>query len=373
MSSPAPGAGPTSDPAKHDPAEFAGELAGQQASTDRRLRILLGAGASLAAGYPTLSVLGTAVQDRVRPTFGATVDEVFVGRNLEQALTRIRRVATLLEAGEVFAGLTAAGARDLETAVTGAIVEELGAVRPGANPYDGIAAWCLHSERRFPVELFTLNYDLSLEAALDDVGAPYFDGFSGLLRGKFRADLVDGVPGRQLPSFIIRLWKLHGSMNWVIEGPADDRSVVRGTTTSGAGTAAIYPSEEKYEASRRVPFVVLHDHFRRALDEPESLLIVAGYSFGDQHLNETIYNAALRNPRTSVIVFCHRSIPDELAEHALKTPNVTVAAYEEAIWGGRRAPWGLTDVPGVSREGQLELAEFPALSAHLARTASSTP
>ncbi len=93
--------------------------------------------------------------------------------------------------------------------------------------------------------------------------------------------------------------------------------------------------------------------------------MVAGYSFGDQHLDETIYETAERNPRSSVIVFCHETIPDELAEKATRTPSITVAATDEAIWGGRRGKWKDVDIPGVAANGKLLLTDFQALARYL--------
>src|SRR5690606_27313561 len=122
-----------------------------------------------------------------------------------------------------------------------------------------------------PVEFFTVNYDLLAETGLEALGVPYFDGFVGTLRAQFRGDLVDGfgeagrgVEGEapSLPPFLVRLWKLHGSVHWVW---SDDRNptVVRlGSPAQNEQPAAIYPSDAKYDESRRVPFLVLQDRLR---------------------------------------------------------------------------------------------------------------
>src|SRR5262245_21340987 len=124
---------PASTPVVHDPGDFAKELASQQASSDRRLRLLFGAGASLAGGYPTLATLGKAVQARVTRSHGKVVDDLFAGRNLEEVLTRVRRISGVLAAGETLGGLDPDTAQDLEQAITGAIVSELSAVVPKGN------------------------------------------------------------------------------------------------------------------------------------------------------------------------------------------------------------------------------------------------
>lgn len=134
--------------------------------------------------------------------------------------------------------------------------------------------------------------------------------------------------------------------------------------------AAIYPSDAKYDESRRVPFVVLQDRLRRALHQPESLVLITGYSFGDQHLNEILFEAARRRPRSEFIAFCFGVIPDEVAEFAVTTPNFQVVAPTEAILGGLRNNW---DEPSTAPDdtwakGTFQLGDFANLTRFLARS-----
>src|SRR5262249_37300105 len=155
-----------------------------------------------------------------------------------------------------------------------------------------------------PLELFTVNYDLLIESALEHLGIPYFDGFTGNLRARFQTELVESAPNQEgggLPSFLVRLWKLHGSVNWLWES---ERQIVRlGQPVTKDLAAAIYPSDTKYDESRRVPFVVLQDRLRRALYQPETLVIISGYSFSDDHLNELLFEAASKRQRSELVVF----------------------------------------------------------------------
>jgi hypothetical protein len=77
----------------------------------------------------------------------------------------------------------------------------------------------------------------------------------------------------------------------------------------------------------------------------------------------------LLNPRSQTTVFCHRTIPAELANKAGALSNLTVVSESEAIWSGVRAPWADTKVDGIADEGKLLLADFPTLSAFLGRSA----
>lgn len=116
------------------------------------------------------------------------------------------------------------------------------------------------------------------------------------------------------------------------------------------------------------------DRFRRALDEPETLLVVSGYSFGDQHLNEIIFDAARRRPRSETVVCCYSDLAPAAAEVSERVRNVTVLGANEAIIGGVRAPWVPLDhdVVDVWADGRFLLEDFSHLAHFLGGTRSGT-
>jgi hypothetical protein len=116
--------------------------------------------------------------------------------------------------------------------------------------------------------------------------------------------------------------------------------------------------------------VVLQDRFRRALHEPETLVLISGYSFSDPHLNDMIFDAASHCPRSEFQVFCHSDIPVLLAERATTTPNLQVASGHEAILGGVRGEWEPPEdrPPDLWVEEQFGLRDFTNLATHLARS-----
>jgi hypothetical protein len=181
----------------------------------------------------------------------------------------------------------------LDAAVCKAIIKALDIASADLAPVAAFAAWAARANYLLPLEIFTVNYDLLLETALERLRVPYFDGFVGSLRAQFHTELVEGTPGTDgewIPAFFVRLWKLHGSVNWTWE---ENKQIARiGQPIMDGRAAAIYPSDTKYEESRRVPFVVLQDRFRRAMHQPETLVIISGYSFGDDHLNDLMFDAA---------------------------------------------------------------------------------
>jgi hypothetical protein len=360
----------------HDPLRFASGLSAKLATRSRHVCIFLGAGVGRACGLPDVAQLQEQVLLELDTDDRIAFTNQLERRNLEEALSRLRRIAALVTGEQAVDGLTAEQAAALDAAVCQAIVEALDIKGAHLEPVYHLAAWIARADYRLPVELFTVNYDLLLETALERLRVPYFDGFVGTLRAKFHTELVESTPGSEgewVPAFFARLWKLHGSVNWAWQ---DDRQIVRlGQPVPEGRAAAIYPSDTKYEESRRVPFVVLLDRLRRALHHPETLLIIAGYSFGDAHLNELLFDAAVRRERSEFVAFCYEDIPDELATRASTTPNLQVASGREAILGGVRAEWKPPEEPppDLWKDGHLALRDFRNLAAYLARSATREP
>ena len=360
----------------HDPQKFAHELGTKLATRSRHVCAFLGAGVARACGLPDIVQL----QDRVLSALTGADRDAFAkqldGRNLEQALSRLRRIAALVTDAQTVDGLTATRATELDATVCQKIVEQLDITRADLNPMYQLAAWAGRANYHTPLELFTVNYDLLIETALERLRVPYFDGFVGNLRPRFQTSLVEAEHNQQdawLPEFLVRLWKLHGSVNWLWES---DQQIVRlGQPVTKDLAAAIYPSDTKYDESRRVPFVVLQDRFRRALYQRETLVIISGYSFSDQHLNELLFDAAVKRQRSELVVFCFATIPDRLAQRALSTPNLQVVTGTEAILGGVRGPWKSKsiEIPNVWKDGKLLLHSFSGLSDYLARSSNSDP
>lgn len=361
--------------AKHSPQEFATGLAAKLATRSRHVCMFLGAGASKACGLPDVLELETFVQSELGDADRAAFDRQIDGRNIEQVLSRLRRIAGLVTGDDKVDGLTAAQAAALDGTICQSIVKALDTAAANFAPADSLAAWIARADYHLPVELFTVNYDLLLETALERLGVPYFDGFVGNLKARFRTELVESLPGSEsgfVPSLFVRLWKLHGSVNWMKSN--EGHQIVRiGQPIPEGLPAAIYPSDAKYEESRRVPFIVLQDRLRRALHTPETLVLIAGYSFGDDHLNEMIFDAAARRERSEFVVFFYAGLPPLLCERAGRTPNVQLIGRTEAVLGGVRADWkapmdATPDLWEGGEDGRLALPDFTHLASYLARS-----
>jgi hypothetical protein len=353
---------------------FVNGLSEKLASRSRHVCFFVGAGAARACGLPDVAGLEDHLRTSLSGDALSNFERLMVGRNLEQVLSRLRRIAALIgDSTDKVDGLSADEASDLDVEICRLIVGKLTVDPSKIGPMFRFASWAARADYHQPLEAFTVNYDLLIETALEALGVPYFDGFAGTMRAQFRSDLVEASVSEDrhwLPAFLTRVWKLHGSVNWAWE--TDPRpSVVRlGAVVPDDQPAAIYPSDAKYDESRRVPFVVLQDRLRRALAQPETLTLITGYAFGDQHLNEMIFEAARRRPRSEFIAFCYSAIPDDLVGLATTAPNVQVVAPKEAILGGLRDAWEPPDDPpaDVWADDAFLLGDFSYLSHFLARS-----
>jgi SIR2-like protein len=163
------------------------------------------------------------------------------------------------------------------------------------------------------VNLFTLNYDTLIEQTADAEGAVLLDGFVGSMRRVFRPESYDHdlyfpaetTEGRvHRLDRVIHLYKLHGSVSWRSSTPSwRDPYGLQATEgpLDGANSAVIYPTPAKYGATLGMPYAELFRRFANAIVRPQSCLIVIGYGFGDEHVN-AIIRQALGVPSFSLVI-----------------------------------------------------------------------
>lgn len=152
------------------------------------------------------------------------------------------------------------------------------------------------------VNLYTPNYDLSLEYILDKLGIEYANGFAGFVNRKFD-------PKSLQVARTTKLIKIHGSVNWVFD---DKDKIIKevqphfsdnGTIDiADAEHVLIYPTAQKLYQTYNAPYSEL---MRSMLDEFESqrnVILVLGYRYADEHINEILYKA-VANPKNIFYFF----------------------------------------------------------------------
>ena len=149
--------------------------------------------------------------------------------------------------------------------------------------------------------IFTTNYDLLSETALDRLGMPYCNGFSGTIERRFNPTTYRYALAEQLDltnrkwaavDNFVYLCKLHGSINWIEEGGSlfPIREVPAIAAAKGS-RVMIYPTPMKQNASFGSPYSDLFREFQGRIVRDQSVLFVIGYSFSDEHVNSLIFQA----------------------------------------------------------------------------------
>ena len=161
-------------------------------------------------------------------------------------------------------------------------------------------------------KIFTLNYDLLIERALDNLGVLYFDGFLGTINRTLRTESYHYdlyYPGETTEGRVTRvdrvihLYKLHGSINWRRHGLKGSDVIIRHGSPEDAeyGDVMIYPSPLKVTEMNGYPYSEMFRHLSVQIHQPQSVLFVIGYRFQDSHINRLIYQA-LSIPRFVLVI-----------------------------------------------------------------------
>jgi len=332
------------------------------ASGKMRVAFLFGAGCPMAIRIPDgtntkplipdIQTLTQRVKDEIgdknKPHSCAGVLERVLGQfdasdkpTVEHILTHIRLLMDVIRGNEL-GGLSQGDLHKLDRTIcaiiTGCVSETIPSDQP-FSPYHQFAKWVAAIPREHPLEIFTTNYDLLIEQALEDQKVPFFDGFIGSNRAFFD---LPSMEHDKLPARWSRLWKLHGSINW---WKTESGHIERRSGLDAVEQQMIYPSHLKYDQSRRLPYLAMLDRLKNFLapGNGPAVLVTCGFSFADQHLNELILQSLRGNPSA----VCYNLLYGEKEDHAYREacecakqqPNIRLLAKNGAIIGTVEAFW----------------------------------
>lgn len=189
--------------------------------------------------------------------------------------------------------------------------------------------------RKHPVNVFTTNYDLYNEKALDSLSFPYNNGFVGTYRRTFnpasyRYAYVEDMQlskdtWERVPNFY-NLYKLHGSISWIKE--KDEILEKNYETIESDDLVMIYPTPLKDRSTLMTPYSDLFRSMENSLLLSNSVFITLGYSFSDDHINRLILNS-LAVPTFRLIVFGKSKAIERLIE--LNDSRIIVVNSDDKI------------------------------------------
>jgi hypothetical protein len=352
----------------------------------KRIGILIGAGAPVSINVgdagnwkpliPNIAGLEKIVleelSEKQREVYGQ-IRSSSPDSNLEKVLSRVRMLAEVIGDGKIF-DLTANDFSDLSEAICNSIRKVVAQDLPsGPNPYSELVSWINGINRKYAVEIFTTNYDLLAENALERAKTPYFDGFSGSKSAFFDPS---SISKNDLPPRWVRLWKLHGSIGWESNAHGE---VVRVPNSTNANM--VYPSHIKYDQTQAAPFSSLFERLKNFILEPDALILSTGFSFADTHISSRILECLMANPTAALFAFQFNNLADEKAakELALKCSGISVFCSDGAVINGVEAKWKIGTPPTKNwheireeyyKDGKFILGDFLRLARFLATAGS---
>ncbi|EGR1587425.1 SIR2 family protein [Vibrio parahaemolyticus] len=366
----------------HNPDQYMYDFRHLITHSRKKIGILVGAGAPVSINIgddknrkpliPDISGLTSIVESQLenddKIAFHALAEEL-QNKNIELILSRVRALAGVVGKTKIH-GLDAEGYELLSAKICSIIKDVVSQELPeGENPYSHLISWINGINRDYAVELFTTNYDLLLEEAMERTRTPYFDGFTGSKSAFFDPS---SISRNDLPSRWIRLWKLHGSINW-------SRNA-KGEVTRLQGDddgSMVYPSHIKYDQTQAAPFSSMFERLKQFLLEPDSLLITAGFSFADAHITAKLDECLSENPSSAVIALQYQVLANENEAVAagLRRPNLSIYCRDGAVINGVKAKWKTGELPSKNwrvirdeywKEGQFILGDYVAFTRFLA-------
>lgn len=135
------------------------------------------------------------------------------------------------------------------------------------------------------LDIFTTNYDIIIETAVESIIGGQSSSYFGLKGGRHKTlDIEKWSSGSEGDSGL--LTKLHGSLDWKVK---NDRIYAGDPVFTGdhEKQGIIYPGFKG--ASNRIFFKPFHDYLGRCLSNAD-LVVFIGFAFRDEYINESIRN-----------------------------------------------------------------------------------
>ncbi len=344
----------------HDPREFVRGLQQVLISDTKRLGFLFGAGTSIAVKNGaskdsmipgikemTKKIIGSITEQKYKDALALIekeLKELKIDFYIEYILFKITQKEQSV-GNEKLCGLTKKEFGEFRKKIEEEMIK-LVSVHKKKNSFISnllhcdFAQWIAQASRKFPIEIFTTNYDYLFEISLEYHNVPYYDGFVGSFEPFFSSPSVEDL--KFLPQFT-KLWKLHGSLGWYLDEKTN--KIIR--RYQDDSTIIVFPSLLKYDNSKKQPYVSFMDRLAQFIKEDDGVLFVCGYSFTDQHVNDVLLNA-LEKTRTSHVIalyFDEMKEDSDIIKLGKIQSRLSIYGKDNAVIGGKFGSWKLKGEP----------------------------
>ncbi|WP_340010267.1 SIR2 family protein [Paenibacillus sp. FSL H7-0690] len=352
-----------------------------QISFPKKLGFLFGAGTSMALGMPGIFRLSESVISKVSETQRELINQIdeelisegIAKPTIEHILNKIRMIRQITRdmQSKSYVNINGNDAKELDKDICDSIYSVLSEAEAHAvstapdklHTFERFFSWYNKTSHEYCKEIFTFNYDMIFERSLENLMLPYFDGFVGAFEPFFCPESVErAILREEMPQSWTKLWKLHGSLGWFWKNgtTANSGKVVRLGVQSKKehlSELVIYPSREKYDSSRKQPFVTYFDRLKSYLKEGEGILIISGYSFGDEHINDIIFEGLRKNNRLHIVALFYDNQELIAIENEIRQfLNISVYSPKHAIISGKRGEWKIN--PDAKEQQKDEVSGY---------------
>lgn len=286
---------------------------------------LFGAGTSYEAGYPLSRDLTIDIMSNLNDEEKNIIIEIFSNENIEYDFDNgkpdIEVVSDLIFKYSLVDSQIRY--KDLKDSIRKKIVEIMRSI---TSPNFEYHIRFLKSLKRLignrpeTIFIFTTNYDLLFEKAAKFSRTPVFNGFRGVLYRYFdinslgiRHGTVEGNRMfKETRELNLNLLKLHGSISWEKESEKV-YEVAEYSSIGPVNCSIIIPRKQKLRETLEYPYDNLFRYSSRIIGSPKcKYLISCGYSFRDQHINDSLIIPKLKEGRIKFFAL-FREEPDNIA------------------------------------------------------------
>lgn len=178
------------------------------------------------------------------------------------------------------------------------------------------------------IDIMTPNYDRIIEIVCDRLGIGVITGFVGSVHCTFDKSLLKQPEVRYncKRRTWVRLFKPHGSINWINEGGNDYlTNDYRILNEKSEFIDIVTPGSSKYrESLTNKTFNYMREEFNELLSSEENYsLLIYGYGFNDKHFDISLIDSFEKN-----VLILAREVKQEIINEAIKRRNITVFYHE---------------------------------------------
>lgn len=273
-----------------------------QACFSNNPTIILGSGASMPHGLPSMGQLQNYLIDNIKPDMGPEEDAWLLvrtalnaGDHLEKAMEGKTLPPSLVRK---VVELTWKCVNQADHAVF------LKSITNGEDFPFGRLLHGLSVSSNTMIDVITPNYDRVAEYACNVHGLLYSAGFTpGYIQRREGSESISFQRGKSPPK-TIRIWKVHGSLDWFARGDGDTFSApVFDIPTHDVRPLIVTPGLYKFEQTQYEPFRSIMTGADAAFERATAFICV-GFGFRDSHIEPKLFQRC-KSGTVPVAVIAH--------------------------------------------------------------------